>query len=65
MAELLWLNVNWHARDTELDNLAYEPRVWRDYSFFLRCSNQVYDHAEHTITKASVSMEMLLSNPVT
>ena len=50
--------------DIELDNLAYKPRVWHDYFLFLTCLNQIHDHAEHTITKASVSMEMLLSNPV-
>ena len=57
--------MDWHARNTELDNLAYKPRVCQDYFLFLECSNQVYDHAEHTIMKASVPMEMLLSNPVT
>ena len=64
-AKLLRLHVDWHARNTELDNLAYKPRVWHDHFLFLRCLNQVHDHAEHMITKASVSMEMLLSNPVT
>lgn len=56
--------MDWHAMDIELDNLAYKPRVWHDYFLFLTCLNQIHDHAEHTITKASVSMEMLLSNPV-
>ena len=45
--------------------LAYKPRVRHDYFLFLTCLNRVYDHAEHKITKASVSMETLLSNPVT